>query len=135
MKVGYNNGAFDNQTVKVTWPAITAAELANVGDVNLEGEVEGTATKAMLTIHVFKAPDDPAVAAVKELIDAIGEVTLDSGDAIKAARAAYDELPEAKKALVDNYEKLTAAEEAYTALVDAAAAKAVDDLIDIASHV
>ena len=135
VKVGYNNGAFDNQTVKVTWPAITAAELANVGDVNFEGEVEGTATKAMLTIHVLKAPDDPAVAAVKELIDAIGEVTLDSGDAIDAARAAYDELPEAKKALVDNYEKLTAAEEAYTALVDAAAAKAVDDLIDAIGEV
>ena len=135
VKVGYNNGAFDNQTVKVTWPAITAAELANVGDVNFEGEVEGTATKAMLTIHVLKAPDDPAVAAVKELIDAIGEVTLDSGDAIDAARAAYDELPEAKKALVDNYEKLTAAEEAYTTLVDAAAAKAVDDLIDAIGEV
>ena len=135
VKVGYNNGAFDNQTVKVTWPAITAAELANVGDVNFEGEVEGTATKAMLTIHVLKAPDDPAVAAVKELIDAIGEVTLDSGDAIDAARTAYDKLPEAKKALVDNYEKLTAAEEAYTALVDAAAAKAVDDLIDAIGEV
>ena len=135
VKVGYNNGAFDNQTVKVTWPAITAAELANVGDVNFEGEVEGTATKAMLTIHVLKAPDDPAVDAVKELIDAIGEVTLDSGDAIDAARAAYDELPDAKKALVDNYEKLTAAEEAYTALVDAAAAKAVDDLIDAIGEV
>ena len=135
VKVGYNNGAFDNQTVKVTWPAITAAELSNVGDVNFEGEVEGTATKAMLTIHVLKAPDDPAVAAVKELIDAIGEVTLESGDAIDAARAAYDELPEAKKALVDNYEKLTAAEEAYTAMVDAAAAKAVDDLIDAIGEV
>ena len=135
VKVGYNNGAFDNQTVKVTWPAITAAELANVGDVNFEGEVEGTATKAMLTIHVLKAPDDPAVVAVKELIDAIGEVTLDSGDAIEAARAAYDKLPEAKKALVDNYEKLTAAEEAYTALVDATAAKAVDDLIDAIGEV
>ena len=135
VKVGYNNGAFDNQTVKVTWPAITAAELANVGDVNFEGEVEGTATKAMLTIHVLKAPDDPAVVAVKELIDAIGEVTLDSGDAIDAARTAYDKLPEAKKVLVDNYEKLTAAEEAYTALVDAAAAKAVDDLIDAIGEV
>ena len=135
VKVGYNNGAFDNQTVKVTWPAITAAELANVGDVNFEGEVEGTATKAMLTIHVLKAPDDPAVVAVKELIDAIGEVTLDSGDAIDAARTAYDKLPEAKKALVDNYEKLTAAEEAYAAMVDAAAAKAAEDLIDAIGEV
>lgn len=135
VKVGYNNGAFDNQTVKVTWPAITAAELANVGDVNREGEVEGTATKAMLTIHVLKTPDDPAVVAVKELIDAIGEVTLDSGDAIDAARAAYDKLPDAKKALVDNYEKLTAAEEAYAAMVDAAAAKAAEDLIDAIGEV
>ena len=135
VKVGYNNGAFDNQTVKVTWPAITAAELANVGDVNFEGEVEGTATKAMLTIHVLKAPDDPAVAAVKELIDAIGEVTLESGDAIDAARTAYDTLTDTQKELVKNYEKLTAAEEAYTALVDAAAAKAVDDLIDAIGEV
>ena len=135
VKVGYNNGAFDNQTVKVTWPAITAAELANAGDVNFEGEVEGTATKAMLTIHVLKAPDDPAVVAVKELIDAIGEVTLDSGDAIDAARTAYDKLPEAKKVLVDNYEKLTAAEEAYAAMVDAAAAKAAEDLIDAIGEV
>lgn len=135
VKVGYNNGAFDNQTVKVTWPAITAAELANVGDVNREGEVEGTATKAMLTIHVLKTPDDPAVVAVKELIDAIGEVTLDSGDAIEAARVAYDKLPDAKKALVDNYEKLTAAEEAYAAMVDAAAAKAAEDLIDAIGEV
>ena len=135
VKAGYNNGAFDNQTVKVTWPAITAAELANVGDVNFEGEVEGTATKAMLTIHVLEAPDDPAVAAVKELIDAIGEVTLDSGDAIDAARAAYDALTDTQKELVKNYEKLTAAEEAYTALVDAAAAKAVDDLIDAIGEV
>ena len=135
VKVGYNNGAFDNQTVKVTWPAITAAELANVGDVNFEGEVEGTATKAMLTIHVLKAPDDPAVVAVKELIDAIGEVTLDSGDAIDAARTAYDALTDTQKELVKNYEELTAAEEAYTNLVDAAAAKAVDDLIDAIGEV
>ena len=135
VKAGYNNGAFDNQTVKVTWPAITAAELANVGDVNFEGEVEGTATKAMLTIHVLKAPDDPAVAAVKELIDAIGEVTLESGDAIDAARAAYDALTDTQKELVKNYEELTAAEEAYTNLVDAAAAKAVDDLIDAIGEV
>lgn len=122
VKVGYNNGAFDNQTVKVTWPAITAAELANVGDVNFEGEVEGTATKAMLTIHVLKAPDDPAVAAVKELIDAIGEVTLESGDAIDAARTAYDALTDTQKELVKNYEKLLAAEELYEELTASAAA-------------
>ncbi len=114
VKVGYNNGAYDNQNVKVTWPAITAADLANVGDYSFEGEVEGTATVAQLTIHVVP---DPGVTAVEEAIDAIGEVTLESAEKIKAARTAYKELPPAKRALVSNYEVLLAAERAYKALL------------------
>ena len=49
---------------------------------------------------------DPVIAS----IDAIGAVTLDSKTAIEAARAAYDALTDAQKALVTNYEILTAAE-------------------------
>ena len=79
--------------------------------------------------------DAAAVRAVDDLIDAIGEVTVDSGDAITAAREAYDALTDTQKELVKNYEKLTAAEETYAALVDAAAAKAVDDLIDAIGEV
>ena len=70
-----------------------------------------------------------AVKVVIARIDAIGEVTLDSKDAIEAARAAYDNLTE-EQTLVTNYETLTKAEETYAALADAAAVKEVEDLID-----
>ena len=53
---------------------------------------------------------------MEALIDAIGEVTAESGEAIDAAREAYDALTDGQKALVSNYETLTAAEEAYAAL-------------------
>ena len=53
------------------------------------------------------------VKAVKELIEAIGTVTKDSGDAIAAARKAYDALGDAEKSYVDNYDKLVKAEQIY----------------------
>ena len=71
-----------------------------------------------------------AVKVVIARIDAIGEVTLDSKDAIEAARAAYDKLTDEQKKLVTNYETLTKAEETYAALADAAAVKEVEGLID-----
>ena len=49
-------------------------------------------------------------------IDAIGPVTKDSGAAIKAARDAYNELTDAQKELVTNYDKLTAAEARWSEL-------------------
>ena len=55
---------------------------------------------------------DEDVFAVEDLIDDIGEVTADSREAIEAARAAYDALTDAQKALVSNYDKLLAAEAA-----------------------
>ena len=69
---------------------------------------------------------------VIEKIDAIGEVTLASEEAITAARAAYEALTEAQQAQVTNYDKLTAAE---ARLTDLKAAKAVDDLIDAIGEV
>ena len=53
---------------------------------------------------------------VIKLIDKIGTVTKDSGNAIKEARAAYDKLTDKEKAKVTNYAKLTAAEKAYADL-------------------
>ena len=63
-----------------------------------------------------------------DLIDAIGtvEYTPESKEKIDAARAAYEELTDDQKALVDNDGDLLAAEEAY----DQAAANYVKDLID-----
>ena len=60
---------------------------------------------------------------VKELIDAIGEVeyTPESKAKIDAARKAYDELTDAQKTLVDNYDVLIDAEEKYAELKAAAA--------------
>mgnify|MGYP001722060124 CR=1 FL=1 len=69
---------------------------------------------------------------VIEKIDAIGEVTLASEEAITAARAAYEALTEAQQAQVTNYDKLTAAE---ARLTDLKAAKAVDDMIDAIGEV
>ena len=57
------------------------------------------------------------IKSVAELIDAIGEVTLDSKSAIDEARKAYDKLTAEQQAKVSNYATLTAAETAYAKLV------------------
>jgi len=56
---------------------------------------------------------------VDNIIDALGEITLDSADAIKAAREAYDALTDVQKALVKNYDELLAAEEKLKELIAA----------------
>ncbi len=68
-----------------------------------------------------------AAVDVMNLINAIGTpITLDSKDAIDAARTAYNALTDAQKTEVTNYATLTAAEAAYNTLVtDHAAADAV----------
>ena len=54
---------------------------------------------------------------VKTLIAAIGKVSYpDSKESIEVARVAYDKLSVPQKALVDNYDVLTAAEEKYAKL-------------------
>ncbi|WP_419020513.1 S-layer homology domain-containing protein [Intestinimonas butyriciproducens] len=57
-----------------------------------------------------------AVDNVIDLIDAIGTVTKDSDNAIKAARTAYDALTDNQKELVSNYSTLVAAEKKYAEL-------------------
>ena len=74
-----------------------------------------------------KLADLKAADAVEKLIDAIGTVTLDSEEAIKAARGAYDALTEEQKELVGNYQTLLDAE---AKLADLQAADAVEKLID-----
>ncbi len=58
---------------------------------------------------------------VNDLINQIGTITKDSGEAIKAAREAYDKLAVEQKKLVENYDALLAAEEAYAVLMAEAA--------------
>ena len=77
---------------------------------------------------------DPASVDVVELIDAIGEVeyTDESKTKIDDAREAYDALTDAQKTLVDNYGKLTDAEDKYAEL-KAAAEKAAQEAAEKAA--
>lgn len=64
------------------------------------------------------AEDREAAREAKALINSIGTVTKDSANAIKAAREAYDSLTDKQKALVPNYDVLTAAEAEYAKLTN-----------------
>lgn len=78
----------------------------------------------------IKAKDDVVVKKVINLIDAIGEVTIDSHPVIFTAREAYRKLTEEQKAKVTNYEVLTAAEARYAQLVEEAEAAAIVERIN-----
>ena len=120
-----------------------------IGEVTLASEEAITAARAAyealtetqqaqvtnydkLTAAEARLADLKAAKPVDDMIDAIGQVTLESEDAIAAARAAYEALTEAQKAEVKSYDKLTAAE---ARLADLKAAKAVDDMIDAIGEV
>ena len=90
--------------------------LNNGGDAYKAGDAGGLGYPVLSWQSTAVSDDEAAAAAVEALIDAIGEVTAESGEAINAAREAYDALTNGQKALVSNYETLTAAEEAYAAL-------------------
>ena len=93
------------------------------------GMQHGTATASVLAQlpQVTLKLSGYAADAVEKLIDAIGTVTLDSEETIKAARDAYDALTDAQKELVGNYQTLLDAE---AKLADLKAADAVEKLID-----
>ena len=105
---------------RAAYEALTEAQQAQVTNYD-----KLTAAEARLT-------DLKAAKAVDDMIDAIGEVTLESEEAIAAARAAYGALTEAQQAEVKSYDKLTAAE---ARLADLKAAKPVDDMIDAIGEV
>ena len=77
---------------------------------------------------------DPQVTKVINLIDKIDEtVTLDSEEAIVAAREAYDLLSNELQALITNYDILEAAESKYVEVK--AAQEAVDEVIALISDI
>ena len=69
-----------------------------------------------LNITVLSHADMAALRETVEAIDALDEISIDSGDAIRAAREKYDALSVALQELVRNYERLTSAEEEYALL-------------------
>ena len=97
----------------------------------------GDGSKVTFTLKISTKEEDKtaAVAAVKEKIGGIGEVTLDSGDAIRQARTDYDGLLKSLQKKVDNYDVLTDAEKKLEGLkkakeeAEAKQAKTVDETI------
>lgn len=95
--------------------------------------------KDLPTASEYQAEEDKAAADnVKSLINQIGEVVLTAycKMSIDTARAAYDDLTDAQKTLVDNYDVLVKAEKDFAELAggtpdihDAALAAIVDRLI------
>ncbi len=82
------------------------------------------------------AADEAAAQTVIDLIEEIGTVTLDSEEVIAEAKSAYAELSNVQKALVSNYEKLTAAETTLAQLKKAAADKvAAQEVIDLIEEI
>lgn len=65
---------------------------------------------------------------VSEAIGQLGNVTLDSEEAIRAIREQYDRLPDQVRDLIGNYDVLTAAESALLGLQDKAAANEIKTL-------
>ena len=99
--------------------AIAAAR--NAYDALTDAQKEQVTNADTLTAAEARYTDVIAIDGVEKAIDAIGEVTLTSGDAIAAARAAYDALTDSQKAEVSNYDTLLAAEARLAELKDAAA--------------
>ncbi len=69
-------------------------------------------TDAETALAELKADDEDREKAqeVMDMIDKLGKITVESEEAVKAARAAYDKLTDIQKALVTNYATLEAAE-------------------------
>ena len=101
-------------------------------DALTDAQKEQVTNADVLTAAEARYTDVVAIDGAEKAIDAIGEVTLASEEAIAAARAAYGALTEARQAEVKSYDKLTAAE---ARLADLKAAKPVDDMIDAIGEV
>lgn len=99
--------------------AIAAARSAY--DALTDAQKEQVTNADTLTAAEARYTDVVAIDGAEKAIDAIGEVTLTSGDAIAAARAAYDALTDSQKAEVSNYNTLLTAEARLAELEDAAA--------------
>ncbi|WP_426350054.1 leucine-rich repeat protein [Alloiococcus sp. CFN-8] len=103
------------KAVRAAYDALTEEQKALVENYNLLLEAEKTFAELRAKAEE-EAASAARVEAVKNAIEAIGEVTLEDEEAIKATRNAYDALSEDEKAKIDNYNKLTTAEETLAKL-------------------
>ena len=108
--------------------------VAAISDITCEQTAVDAAEQALRdAIANPSNPEEPQIPeeaqAVIDLIEEIGTVTLDSREAIEAARNAYDALTEEQQSYVTNYSVLTAAEAELKALEEQAADQAAADAV------
>lgn len=102
------NSKDDIETAEAAYAALTDAQKARVTNY-------ATLTAARAAYDKIIA-DNKSVADVIKAIDAIGEVTKESGEAIEKAEALYNALSDELKAKVTNYETLTTARATFDKL-------------------
>ena len=85
----------------------------------------------VVLVFCITACKSEAVQDVENLIVAIGEVTLESGDVIREARIAYTELSDNEKGKVSNLKDLEIAEKIYDQLHADAVAGVIDQIGEI----
>lgn len=112
-KDAFNTAIRNAQAVADTLPE--TEEEMTVDQINSAVVATGAIEKAFKELSLTKEQKD-AIADVENKIDALGTITLESKDAIDAAKAAYDALSDAQKELVTNYSTLTDAQKAYDVL-------------------
>lgn len=100
----YNGLSEEAKSYVTNYSTLEAAEAAYAGLVSQEAENQAN-NEAQGQAN-----------GVIDLIGQIGKVTTGSGDAIKRARDAYNALSDRAKAMVSNYDTLTAAEEEFKSL-------------------
>ena len=100
---------------RTAYDALTDVQKELVSNKDMLEKAEST----LKELQDAKAADVKAAEEVTNKISAIGDVTLESEDAIKEARTAYDALTDAQKELVSNKDVLDKAEATLKELKDA----------------
>ena len=100
---------------RTAYDALTDAQKELVSNKDVLEKAEST----LKELQDAKAADVKAAEEVTNKINAIGDVTLESEDAIKEARTAYDALTDTQKELVSNKDVLEKAESTLKELKDA----------------
>ena len=115
----YSTTPYGTFGVSAVLKAALDSVLSQQGSAEFKIEYKGeTYTVRLLNKHdQEEQPEEPgqteAIQKVIDLINAIGKVTEESGEAINAAREAYDSLTSEEQGQVSNYDVLEAAEEEY----------------------
>lgn len=103
---------------KSTIEALLAAEDWSYGGDNAAFDRLDIAFDRDTVVYGSTLADREAAVVVDTLIEKIGKVSFESGEAIKAARDAYDLLTDAQKECVGLYDELLAAEDLFDRLGD-----------------